>query len=353
MIKKHLMQGTVLKHSTLKNTIVKSTALAAALTASVFSSGIQAQDSKSYIFATATTGGTYYPVGVAVSTLTKVKLEPKHKISLSAISSAGSGENVKLLRENQAQFAILMGLYGSWAKTGEGPLSSAGPQKHLRSVTMLWPQVEHFLVNKEKVKSGTLQDLQSMEGTSFSIGKRNSGTEGANRYIFSQLGINPDEKFDLAFLGYGASADAFSNGKIEGMNTSAGVPVSAVTRTTASLGDNVQLLNVTPDELAKVNAKYPLWVPYTIPANTYPNQSKPVNTIAQSNFMAVRDDVSEEDVYLLTKAIYENLGFLKNIHKATSEMSLQTAINGLPVPLHPGAARYYREQGVKIPDALL
>lgn len=358
MTMKYLMQGTVLKHtalkkSGLKNSFLKTTALATALAASVLSYGVQAQDSKSYIFATATTGGTYYPVGVAVSTLTKVKLEPQHKISLSAISSAGSGENVKLLRENQAQFAILMGLYGSWAKTGEGPLKTAGPQKHLRSVTMLWPQVEHFLVNKDKVKTGTLQDLQGMQGTSFSIGKRNSGTEGANRYIFGQLGIDPDQKFDLAFLGYGASADAFSNGKIEGMNTSSGVPVSAVTRTTASLGEQVQLLDVTADELEKVNAKYPLWVPYTIPANTYPNQTKPVNTIAQSNFLAVRDDVSEEDVYLLTKAIYENLGFLKNIHKATSEMSLQTAINGLPVPLHPGALRYYREQGVQVPDTLL
>lgn len=73
-----------------------------------------AQD-QAYLFATGTTGGTYYPVGVAVATLTKVKLAPSTGISLSAINSAGSAENVKLLRENQAQFAILMGLYGDWA----------------------------------------------------------------------------------------------------------------------------------------------------------------------------------------------------------------------------------------------
>ena len=355
---KKVMQSTLLKmaainKTTKKASALKATALATALAISAMSSGVQAQDSKSYILATATTGGTYYPVGVAVSTLTKVKLEPTHNVSLSAISSAGSGENVKLLRENQAQFAILMGLYGSWAKEGAGPLANSGPQKHLRSVTMLWPQVEHFLIAKDKVKTGTLADLQQLKGMSFSIGKRNSGTEGANRYIFGQLGINPDENFDLAYLGYGASADAFSNGKIEGMNTSAGIPVSAVTRTLASLGDQVSLLNVTSDELAQVNAKYPLWVPYTIPANTYPSQSKPVQSIAQSNFLAVRDDVSEEDVYQLTKAIYENLSFLKNIHKATSDMSLQNAINGLPVPLHSGALRFYREQGIEIPQALL
>ena len=326
---------------------------AVALAGTLMASGLQAAENKSYIMATATTGGTYYPVGVAVSTLTKVKLEPKHKISLSAISSAGSGENVKLLRENQAQFAILMGLYGSWAKAGEGRLAQSGPQKHLRSVTMLWPNVEHFLIDSSKINSGDLNDLKNLQGDGFSIGKRNSGTEGANRYILDQLGINPDSTFEVAYLGYGASADAFSNGKIKGMNTSAGVPVSAVTRATASLGNQVSLLNVTQQQLEQINDKYPLWSSYHIPANTYPGQDKAVDTVAQPNFLAVRDDVSEEDVYQLTKTIYENLPFLKNIHKATSNMALDKAIVGLPVPLHPGALRYYREQGLEIPQELL
>ncbi len=80
----------------------------------------EAQEERSYILATATTGGTYYPVGVALATLVKVKLQPKQKIAMSAISSAGSGENVKLLREDQAQFAILQGLFGQWAWSGTG-----------------------------------------------------------------------------------------------------------------------------------------------------------------------------------------------------------------------------------------
>ena len=86
----------------------------------------QAAEQRSYILATATTGGTYYPVGVALATLVKVKLQPKEKIAMSAISSAGSGENVKLLRENQAQFAILQGLYGRWAWTGTGKVEVEG-----------------------------------------------------------------------------------------------------------------------------------------------------------------------------------------------------------------------------------
>jgi TRAP-type uncharacterized transport system substrate-binding protein len=93
-------------------------------------------------------------VGVALATLTKVKLEPKQKIGMSAISSAGSGENVRLLRENEAQFAILQGLFGYYATTGTGPVEADGPQENLRSISMLWPNVEHFIVANDHVDRG-------------------------------------------------------------------------------------------------------------------------------------------------------------------------------------------------------
>ena len=118
-----------------------------------------AQDEADYVLATATTGGTYYPVGVALATLTKVKLQPKEKIGMSAISSAGSGENVRLLRENEAQFGILQGLFGYFAANGLGPVEADGKQEHLRSVTMLWQNVEHFAVNKKFAKTGTVADM--------------------------------------------------------------------------------------------------------------------------------------------------------------------------------------------------
>jgi len=96
-----------------------------------------------------------------------------------------------------------------------------------------------------------------------------------------------------------------------------------------------------------------LWVPYTIAAGTYPEQGKDIQTIAQPNFLAVNADVDEEHVYELTKSIYENLPFLQGIHKATMAMAIDKALAGLPVPLHPGAARYYTEAGLTIPDNLM
>ncbi|USH03900.1 TAXI family TRAP transporter solute-binding subunit [Grimontia kaedaensis] len=330
--------------------LVKTLSLATAIvTAGMGSATAQDRD---YILATASTGGTYYPVGVALATLSKVKLEPKHKFSLSAISSAGSGENVKLLRENEAQFAILQGLYGAWAWNGEGKVKQAGPQKELRSVSMLWQNVEHFIVMSELAKTGTMTDMNAMDGKKFSIGKKNSGTEGSGLQILSGLNVNTD-KFNMAHLGYGASADALQNGNIEGMNTPAGVPVSAVTRAYAAMGDKIRILNFTDEQVKEANGSYNLWTRYVIEPNTYPGQTEAVETIAQPNFLAVRSDISDEDVYLLTKTIYENLAFLNGIHKATKAMSLQKAIDGLPVPLHPGAARFYKEQGLTIPDHLV
>ncbi|KEA62176.1 TRAP transporter solute receptor, TAXI family precursor [Marinobacterium lacunae] len=327
-------------------------ALAMGIAASSMSLAQAAEDNRSYILATASTGGTFYPVGVALATLAKVKLEPTIGLSLSAINSAGSGENVKLMRENEAQFAILQGLYGAWAWAGEGELKEAGQQQYLRSVSMLWQNVEQFVVRSSYAKTGTIDDLKGLEGEKFSIGKKNSGTEGSGRTILGNLGIDPDS-FNLAYMGYGPSADAMQNGAIDGMNIPSGVPTSAITRAYAAMGSDIQILSFTDDQMARANGNYKLWTRFTIPENTYPGQTQAVDTIAQPNFLAVRDDISEEDVYQLTKTIYENLPFLNGIHAATKAMALEKAIAGLPVPLHPGAVRYYREVGLTIPDHLI
>lgn len=314
---------------------------------------VQAQDAQDYLLATASTGGTYYPVGVALATLAKVKLQPGHGINISAINSAGSGENIKLLREGEAQFAIVQGLFGAYARTGTGPIANDGPQEHLRSITMLWPNVEHFIVKRDYVDTGTVSDFMALEGQPVSLGRQNSGTIGSNRTILGNMGVDMEATFDLAFMGYNPSAEALQNGQIEGMNTPAGAPVTAVTRAFAAMGDDIALLEFTDEQMVEANGDFgDLWTRYVIPAGTYPGQEEDVNTIAQPNFLATHADVPEETIYLFTKTVYENLPFLQGIHAATKAMSLDAAIAGLPAPLHPGAIRYYEEQGIEIPDSL-
>ncbi len=314
---------------------------------------LQAAEERNYLMATASTGGTYYPVGVALSTLIKVKLQPTEKIGMSAINSAGSGENIKLLRDDEVQFAILQGLFGSYAWNGTGPIANEGPQKNLRSVSMLWQNVEHFGVTKKFAKTGTIADMVSMKGETMSMGSKNSGTIGSNAVILKNLGVDIYEDYKLIYVGYGPTADAMQNGQISGFGIPAGVPASAITKAKANLGDGMLVLDFTDEQLVKADGGLELWTRYVIPAGTYPGQKKDINTIAQPNFLSVRADVDEEAVYKITKTIYENLPFLNAIHGATKAMSIEKAISGLPMPLHPGALKYYQEVGVKVPDRLI
>jgi len=307
----------------------------------------------SLILATATTGGTYYPVGVAIGTLVNIKLAKKYQITATAINSAGSGENIQMLKNKEAHLAILQSLYGLNAYRGEGPYAGK-PMKNFRSVTMLWENVEHFPLLKKYVTTGNISDLATIQGKKFSIGKRGSGTEGSGRTLLGALGIDPEKEMILEYLGYNPTVQAMMDGRIVGGNIPAGPPVASITQLFAQLGNKkVKILNFTDAQLHTIHAKFPIWNRFVIKAGTYPGQKEDIHTISQPNFLAARPDVSEETIYLITKTIYENLPFLANIHKATKVMTLEKAINGLPVPLHPGAAKYYREMGIKIPSTLL
>jgi TRAP transporter TAXI family solute receptor len=311
---------------------------------------VQAQE-KDYVLNTASTGGTYHPVGTAISTLSKVKLLPGEKFSLTAVNSAGSGANVQALGAGTADFAILQGLFGSYAATGTGPISE--PQTNLRSVTMLWQNVEQFVVAADKVQTGTVEDIVALKGMSAGMGRQNSGTIGSNRVLLSGLGLDIDADFELVDAGYGPTADALANGQAVAAGMPAGPPTGAITKLLASNEGKFTILDVTEEQLAKMDGGRQLWVPYTIAAGTYPGQDKDISTIAQPNFLAVNADVDEEHVYMLTKTMYENLAFLQAIHPATKAMAVENSMAGLPVPLHPGAAKYYQEVGLEIPEHLI
>jgi uncharacterized protein len=304
-----------------------------------------------YVLTTATTGGTFYPVGVALATIAHAQLAQTKGISLTAISSAGSLENVKLLRDNQAQFALLQGPFGAWAWSGEGPIKS--PQTHLRSVSAMWPNVEHFVLLTELATSGEIMDLDNLDGERFVLGARNSGAEQTGRFILETLGIDYENKFNLAYMGYGSTTSALQDGNIVGMNIPAGAPVSSITQAYALLGERMKILNWTQEALDKINAKHPLWDWFEFPPGTYPNQNELIRTVYSPNVLVTRDDIPEEVVYDITKVIWENLATLQEIHGATKAMRLELAIKGLDAPLHPGAVRYYREKGLEIPPRLL
>ena len=322
--------------------------VSAVLLTFLFTACAEQVERRTYVLGTGTTGGTFYPVGVALSTI--VSAEDEAGFSLTAISSAGSMENIKLLRDNQAQFALILGIFAAWAYDGQGPIRS--PQRHIRSISTMWPNVEHFVLRSDLVTDGTVADLSNLGGKRYAIGMRNSGAEQTGFYIFDALGIDYSAGLSIAYMGYGPSAGALQDGNIVGMNVPAGPPVTAITRAYALMGEQMTILDFSEEQIAAINYEFPLWQSYELAPGTYPMQTRTITTAASPNVLVVRDDVSEEIVYDLTRMLWENLATLQEIHSATKSMALQQTLQGIPVPLHPGALRYYREQGVEIPDHL-
>jgi len=326
-------------------------ALSLLLLAALAGCSDQLNRARPYVLTTATTGGTYYPVGVALATIAHAQLAESEGISLTAISSAGSLANVKLLRDNQAQFALLQGPFGAWSWTGEGPVSR--PQTHMRSVAAMWQNVEHFVLLTELTETGTMDDLANLSGQRYVLGARNSGAEQTGRFILDTLGIDYEEKMTLAYMGYGPTTSAIQDGNIVGMNIPAGAPVSSITQAYALMDDRITILNWTQESLDRINARYPLWDWYEFPPGTYPNQDELIRTVASPNVLVTRADISEEVVYQITRVIWENLATLQEIHRATRDMRPEIAVRGLGAPLHAGALRYYREVGLEVPERLI
>ena len=112
-------------------------------------------------------------------------------------------ENIKLLRDNQAQFGLILSIFAAWAQEGSGPIRN--PQPYLRSISAMWPNVEHFVLHSDLVTDGTIADLGNIDGERYAMGMRNSGAEYTGAYILEALGIDYKNQFNLAYMGYGAS----------------------------------------------------------------------------------------------------------------------------------------------------
>lgn len=301
-------------------------------------------DTKYFSVATASSGGTYYPIGVGLGHLWTEQLDG---IKITGQSSAGSIENIDLLRKEEADLAILQGLIGAQAIERSGNFEG-NAYEDLRSITMLWGNVEHFVLMDDKVETGTISDI---EGTTFSVGPQASGTEQSTLTIMEGIGLTK-ENITPEYLGYGDTVSAMRDGRLDGGSLPAGVPVSSIMDMYAS-GVKATVLDVTDEQLEAINSVYNTWYRYVIPAGTYPRVDEEINTIAQPNFLAGSKDLDEEVVYQLTKAIFENLEQVHSIHSSAEEVSLETALEGLSAPLHIGAYKYFEEVGLDIPEELI
>jgi TRAP transporter TAXI family solute receptor len=298
------------------------------------------------LLANGLTGDPTHSAGVAVSSLIKLKLLPSDGIDVQTLNSAGVLETVRLLRDGEADIAILPSTIGHAARLGIGSFEGNAPLTGFRAVTALWRDALHLVVRAEDAKTGTIDDVVDMAAPRLFLGDASTGMVDANRLLFSEFGMNADPKADLAVVETAGGIAAIKRGDIDALSLMAATPEPMFDTIFDASGSALRLLKVDEDQLTRVNGNHWLWTPFTIPTDTYPGQQDDIDTIALSNLLVVRTDVEQDVVYRLTRSLFENLAYLENVDPVLADLSLENALAGVVLPLHPGALRYYQEAGV-------
>lgn len=312
----------------------------------VILAGCNFEKKEIYNIATASTGGTYYPIGVGMGQLWTEHYRDQN-IKFNGQSSAGSVENVDLMKSGEADMSILQNLISTQASEGSG-IYEGESYEELRAIGMIWPNVEHFVLMNSEIESGDISDI---ENNSFSVGPQASGTEQSTVTMMEGIGLGKSN-INPEYLGYDDTISSMRDGRLDGGSLPAGTPVSAITDMYAS-GLSADILEVTDEQLEGINSIVDAWYPYTIEAGTYPRQEEDIQTIAQPNVLVATSEMDADMVYNLTKILFENREFMIDVHNSAREMQIETALDGLNTPLHEGAYRYFEEQGLDIDDKLI
>ncbi len=302
----------------------------------------------SVLVATGMPGGTYYRVGLGMASLWTTRLK-RTGIRVSAAISEGSRENIEAIRIADADLILAESGFCSMAYSGTG-MYEGKPLPELRSITSLWPDVVHFLIRSEAMRTGTLADL---EGMTLATGLPESGTRYTTEKLLSTL-KSGGRTVRLRSMSNMAAAEALRNGTVQALTLTGGIPVPLVVTLLRESPARFGMLEITG---ARVRALRDMDVmnvlPTVIPQRTYPGQVREVKSLAFGNVLATTSSLSSEVVYDLTKTLYENLDYLAGVHPACREIALDRALNDVQIPLHPGAVIYYRERNVDIPEHLL
>ncbi len=310
----------------------------------------QAPVKQRFTIGTGPAGAGFYEGGIALSSLIKLKLMPGTGIDLDPVETAGAADNIRGLDANQIQFAIIDGLTAHYARTGTGALAGERRQDQLRVVTALWPSVMNLLVKKPRVQSGTVEDLAALDPTKLALGLPGTADYLANREVLGRLGVPLADGSQPVPQPGGDLPDALASGRIEAIGAWAGPPAPPAWLGVEQLADDVALLGFTEAQIAKADGGFGLFAPYPIPAGTYPGQEREVMSVAEPTLLVARADLPDGVVYQVTKAIFDNLTLLANIHPSMASLKLDTALAQLPLPLHPGAARFFKEAGLPVPE---
>lgn len=280
------------------------------------------------------TSGVYYPLGVGLS---KIYADNIPGARTQVQSTKASVENLNLLQQGKGELALALGDSVKLAWEGDADAGFKQPLSKLRGIAAVYPNYIQIVASKE---SG-ISSLDGLKGKSLSVGAAKSGTELNARKIFEAAGMTYDDLGKTEYLPFAESVELIKNRQLDATLQSAGLGVASIKDLSTSI--DIQLVSVPEAVISTLGAPY---IAATIPAGTYQGQEADVPTVAVVNFLVTHEDVSEETAYQMTKLLFENLGELEAAHKAAAQIKLENALSGMPIPLHPGAERFYKEAGL-------
>jgi uncharacterized protein len=279
--------------------------------------------------------GVYYPIGVSLSQ-TFAKDIPN--VRSTAQVTRASAENLNLLQAGRGELAMTLAdtLSDAWNGNAE-----AGFNNKLDKLRGFSATYNNYIQIVASADSG-IRTLADLKGKRVSVGAARSGTELNARAILKAAGMSYADLAKVEYLPFGESVELMKNRQLDATLQSAGLGVASIRDLSTAI--RIVVVPVPHDVVAKVgDAAYQ---PSVIPANTYSGQTEDVPTAAIPNFLVTHSGVPDELVYRMVKAMYDNLDTLHAAHSAARVVNRANAIKGMPVPLHPGAERYYREVGV-------
>lgn len=285
--------------------------------------------------ATGGTSGTYYAVGGALA----AAVSKDGKIQCTAETGNASVANANLIATKGIEIAFVQNDITYWAVNGE-LMFQGKPLKNIRAVASLYPEHVQVVVAKD---SG-IKSIKDLKGKRVGVGAPGSGVEGDVQAIFGVAGLTYKDLKKADFLDFNATSSRFKDNQIDAGFVVAGYPTAALMDLTTT--KDVSLISFDKAFLAKLHKKYPFFVASKIPAKTYKGIDKDVATPAVMAILITHEDVPEQQIYDFLTSMYKNLDDIAAVHAKGKEITLKGALNGLTAPLHPGAARFFKEKGL-------
>ena len=290
--------------------------------------------------ATGGTGGTYYPYGGGLAELIGKHVEGA---SATAEVTGASVENMALISRQDTDLALALAdtVFAAHAGTGQ----FEGRPVDARALASIYPNAIQIVT----LKGSGIASLSDLKGKRVSVGAPGSGTEVNARAILEANGISYDD-IEEQRLNFNETADALRNGDIDAGFWSVGPPTSSIMNLAATR--EIALVPLTEEEVAKASEVEPVFAAYTLRKGIYEGIEQPVPTIAVPNVLVVNAAMDEELAYQITRNMFEHVDELIAVHPAANDTTVEFSLNSTPIPLHPGALRYYEEIGAEIPAKL-